>query len=493
MLDVNNTSGFFPLQRNGVVAIFTLATPEIQEQALAYSRDGGYTFEMYEGNPVIPSASNEFRDPKVIWYEDHWVMVVAFSQDFTVGVYTSLDLKDWTQASNFSHHGLLGLQYECPNLVQMPVQSPLDGSATNQTAWLLLLSINPGGPLGGSATQFFPGAFDGYTFTAVDSAARLTDFSTDNYAGQFFYNPPTSSAAVSIAWASNWDYAARVPTGPAEGWRSCMTLPRVNALRNVPSLGWTLVSTPYSLSTVLGPEIPANNSTNTDTDTLANKTLLNNGSIVVDYSHVPSNALYFSARMRGIPPQNATGTLNVTFSSPVSGEFLTAGFFVGNAQPRFFVSRAGVRGFGGDDVFWTTKFSAGSVVLPGDSASGDGENDGSGEVSGAWSVNGVVDRSILEIFINDGSQSGTTLFYADEPLTIVSIAVAGLAGSSSSSSTEATTTEIKILAVKSAWSSMQDPSSGLVWGNITVNRAADAAAACCWRGDEYQYEYAEEE
>ncbi|KAJ2990901.1 hypothetical protein NUW54_g8341 [Trametes sanguinea] len=97
----------------GVVRpIYTLNTPTAQVQEIAYSVDGGFTFTRYPGNPVIDSNSTQFRDPKVIWYEDHWVMVVAYSQEFAIGVYTSPDLKTWSHASNFTYHGLLGLQYE---------------------------------------------------------------------------------------------------------------------------------------------------------------------------------------------------------------------------------------------------------------------------------------------------------------------------------------------------------------------------------------------
>jgi beta-fructofuranosidase len=78
VIDVNNTSGFFPNQTNGVVAIYTLNTRQEQTQDIAYSFDGGYTFEIYDQNPVLSIGSNQFRDPKVIWYEDHWIMVLAY-------------------------------------------------------------------------------------------------------------------------------------------------------------------------------------------------------------------------------------------------------------------------------------------------------------------------------------------------------------------------------------------------------------------------------
>jgi beta-fructofuranosidase len=280
-----------------------------QQQAISYSFDGGYTFTSYEGNPVIPSTSSQFRDPKVIWYKDHWVLVLAYAQDFTVGFFTSPDLKNWTHASNFSHYGLLGLQYECPNLVEMPI----DG--TEDTMYVLQISINPGAPLGGSISQYFPGYFNGTTFEAVDGVARINDFGKDNYAAQFFYGVPAGSDAVSIGWASNWQYSQIVPTGPREGWRSSMSLPRRNYLTNITRVGWDMVSLPYDISPVLG-------------DVLASNSSLGNGTIFVDYSAVESNALYFAVNVTGINTTTISGsaTLNFTFRSPVSNEYLQGGF-----------------------------------------------------------------------------------------------------------------------------------------------------------------------
>ena len=91
VVDVNNTSGFFPNQTDGVVAIYTLNTPTKQVQEISYSTDGGYTFTAYEGNPVIDSNSTQFRDPNVFWHDttSKWVMAVAYAQEFAIGFYTS--------------------------------------------------------------------------------------------------------------------------------------------------------------------------------------------------------------------------------------------------------------------------------------------------------------------------------------------------------------------------------------------------------------------
>lgn len=204
VVDVNNTSGFFPSQDDGVVAIFTIDTAEpisLQTQNLAISKDGGYTFELFGGNPVLDIGSSQFRDPQVTWYNDHWVMVVSYASEYVIGVFTSKNLVAWEHASNFSHAGLLGIQYECPNLVEVPVEG------STETMHVLQISINPGAPLGGSISQYFPGSFDGYTFTPVDATARISDFGKDNYAGQFFSGLPAGSEAIQIAWASNWEYS----------------------------------------------------------------------------------------------------------------------------------------------------------------------------------------------------------------------------------------------------------------------------------------------
>lgn len=426
VIDVNNTSGFFPNQTNGVVAFYTIATYEpilLQSQGIAYSYDNGYTFTMYQGNPVLDLGLANFRDPKVIWYEDHWVMVVAYATDFVIGVFTSLNLIDWDHASNFSHHGLLGSAYECPNLVEVPVED-INGTSTDKTMWLLQISNNPGAPLGGSATQYFPGAFDGYTFTPIDGAVRFIDFSKDNYAGQFFYGTP-SGQAIAIDWASNWQYCQAVPTGPLQGWRSAMSLPRTIALRPVASTtGSTdlaFVSRPVSLDAVFGESLLAQQN-------------LTNSSIAIDFASVYSNAIYFSANTTGL---SASGTLNFTFSSPISGEYLQLGVFFGAEEP-VWVNRGGVRGF--DNPFFTNKFSTSTF-------------------GGVTSVSGVIDRSLFEVFVNDGEKSGTTSFFAEEPLTVLSVASAEVS--------QGVQVMVEVMALQSTWETNQE-GTGVVGSNISM-------------------------
>lgn len=429
IVDVNNTSGFFPHQNNGVVAIYTINTPTSQTQALSYSTDGGYTFQSYPGNPVLSDNSSQFRDPKVSWYAptQQWVMVVSYAQALTIGFFTSDNLKEWQHVSNFSHHGLLGDQYECPNLVEIPMEGQ------TEPMYVLAVSINPGAPIGGSITQYFPGSFNGTVFTPVDGAARISDFGKDNYAGQFFYGIPGDQNQISLAWTSNWQYSQVVPTGPLEGWRSSMSLPRVNYLKNITRVGYDLVSAPYDLSAV------------TDATALIDKSM-GNGSVDVSYSTVSSGALYFQINITNIPVVNITGTANFTFRSSRSGESLRAGYFLA-PDSAFFIDRGNVKGF--DNPFFTDKFSTSCPYNP--SAS-----------SLSWSVEGVIDRSILEVFINGGESSATVSFFPEQALDTIEITSSGL--------NPGVRVNAAVYGLNSAWASLED-ASGIVTGNITDYQA----------------------
>ena len=439
VIDVNNTSGFFPDQKDGVVAIYTLNTPKEQTQEIAYSRDGGYTFTKYSGNPVISIGSTQFRDPKVIWHRptQSWVLVIAYAQEFVIGFYTSPNLKDWTHASNFTKAGLLGIQYECPNLVEIPtlknvsIESPLDPSniAFTDPKFVLAISINPGAPLGGSITQYFPGDFNGTHFTPVDGAARIADFGKDNYAGQFFHNIPPTSPQISIAWASNWQYSQIVPTGQLENFRSAMSLPRYNVLANTERGPYTLVSLPYNLSPLYTSNRPLANTTKA------------NSSVIYDYSTtVPSGALYFSVNISSIPLVNTTGTANFTFLSSATGEYVRGGFFLGGDAP-FFVDRGHIRGF--DNPFFVDKFSVTNLV---------------NKDTQTFRLQGVIDRSILEVFLDNGLRSATSTFFPQGELDTVIIATKGL--------NPGVKVEIGIWGLKSAWKS-QANAHGTVEGNVT--------------------------
>ncbi len=253
VIDKNNTSGLGTEENPPMVAIYTYHDAEkaetgaidYQTQGIAYSTDRGRSWTKYQQNPVIPNPGIEdFRDPKVFWYaaQEKWVMTLAVSNH--VSFYSSPDLKSWTKESEFgqewgSHAGV----WECPDLFPITVEG------TEEEKWVLLLSINPGGPNEGSATQYFVGDFDGKTFTLDDAFQEdvrdengvWLDYGPDNYAGVTWANVSDDDGRrLFMGWMSNWHYGQEVPT---YAWRSAMTVPRTLELVNLP-VGLRVTSKP---------------------------------------------------------------------------------------------------------------------------------------------------------------------------------------------------------------------------------------------------------
>ena len=204
VVDKNNTAGF----GNGAIVAYYTSAGARQTQSMAYSLDGGQTFTKYAGNPVIVSDVPDFRDPHIFWNEEagFWNMVLASGQEMSI--YSSQDLKQWKHESNVGlTYGNHGGVWECPDLMKLPV----DG--TGEQKWMLICNINPGGPFGGSATQYFIGQFDGHQFVCEDQPeeTKWMDYGKDHYATVTFDNAP-DGRRVAIAWMSNWQYANQVPT-----------------------------------------------------------------------------------------------------------------------------------------------------------------------------------------------------------------------------------------------------------------------------------------
>ena len=179
------------------------------------------TFHVYEKNPII-AADKECRDPNMFLArkERQWILVLAgCTGKRKCGYNSSPDLKNWTKESSFGHgYGAQEGVWECPDLMELPVRG------TDRTKWVLICNINPGGPFGGSAAQYFVGDFDGKTFTC-DTKPEVTkwmDYGKDHYAAVSWSNTPEKRHTV-IAWMSNWQYANNVPT---KQFRSANTLPR---------------------------------------------------------------------------------------------------------------------------------------------------------------------------------------------------------------------------------------------------------------------------
>ena len=209
VVDKENTAGF---GKDAVVAFYTSAGAA-QTQSIAYSTDNGETFKKYVNNPILTSDVPDFRDPNVFWNEEvkQWILILAAGQQ--MNIYSSKTLKDWKYESSFGEgYGNHGGVWECPDLLKMGDK------------WVLICNINPGGPFGGSATQYFVGSFDGHKFTCESKpeVTKWMDYGKDHYATVSFSNAPDGRIVV-LPWMSNWQYANQVPT---QQFRSANGLPR---------------------------------------------------------------------------------------------------------------------------------------------------------------------------------------------------------------------------------------------------------------------------
>ncbi|MBC2662334.1 glycoside hydrolase family 32 protein [Novosphingobium flavum] len=275
-VDRTNSAGLAgELARQGskppLVALFTYHNEAVKQagglperQGLAYSTDSGETWLKYSGNPVLrPGAGQrDFRDPKLLWHGASKSWVVTLAAGDHVAFFGSSDLKTWHPLSRFStqHRPSDGV-WECPDLI------PIRVAGTSRTKWLLLHSVNPGGPNGGSATRYIVGDFDGTRFSPDPLFARAIardgprwlDWGRDNYAGVTWSGlPDDQDRVVLIGWMNNWDYADKVPT---VSWRGAMTLPRELTLHRDVRYGYVLRTAPVrelraleGESLVLGPQ-----------------------------------------------------------------------------------------------------------------------------------------------------------------------------------------------------------------------------------------------
>ena len=240
VVDKNNTTGFATKAGQiPMIAVYTAnITPDSskkensrQEQHIAYSLDKGRTWTKYSGNPVLDVQKKDFRDPKVFWYEKEkkWVMLVVLPQEHIVQFYSSKNLKHWEHLSDFGPAGDFKDIWECPDLLQVSIEDEPE-----RKKWVLINSQQ-------APMQYFVGEFDGTKFTNENPPDKIyrPDYGPDYYAGVTF-NLPADHKPVLIGWANNWSYANDIPTSP---WRGAMGLPRNLSLKKTDG-EWLLIQKP---------------------------------------------------------------------------------------------------------------------------------------------------------------------------------------------------------------------------------------------------------
>lgn len=375
-------AGIIPL-----VAVFTQHdtagehrhTLDFQRQSLAYSLDKGNSWTKYPGNPVLPNPGiADFRDPNVNWYAKgkKWVMALATKDRITF--YSSPDLKSWTKESDFGEDaGAHGGVWECPGLFPMTLKV----REMVRSYWVLLVSNNPGGPNGGSGTQYFIGQWDGHVFKPVDTVTRWIDYGPDDYAGAVWNN--TGRRRLFLGWMSNWEYANQLPTA---AWRNAMTIPRNLFLQE-------------SRSKILLASEPAQELY------ALTKRKVELRHIVVDSSTSLTGILKDTAGRYILDVEGpADGSVAFVFSDAL-GEQLVFGYNAVKDQYYLDRSRAGRSdfhpGFGG--LYTAPRLTS----------------------SGNLNLQFVMDRSSLEVFADDGLTAMTSIFFSQQPLTRVRVNTTG--------------------------------------------------------------------
>ena len=216
VIDHDNTAGF---GHDAMVAIYTAAdhAAQRQTQCLAFSTDQGMHWTRYAGNPVLDLGLADFRDPNVFWHDAsaRWIMAVVLSTENRAAIYTSPDLRHWTLASHIATDGAPGHLWECPLLIELPVEN------SNATRWLFKVDVLSGAP--GSGALYATGTFDGIRFLA-DGPWQVVDHGCDFYAAIAWHGPRDGAGRpVWIGWMGNHAVQAHLPL---QGWRGAMSVPR---------------------------------------------------------------------------------------------------------------------------------------------------------------------------------------------------------------------------------------------------------------------------
>jgi levanase len=392
VVDQDNTAGF---GKGAVVAVMTQQDKGVQRQSLFYSTDKGYTFKAADGNPVMDNPGKEhWRDPKIIRDEARGQWVMALAEGEKIGLYTSRDLKDWRYASGFERKGMGIL--ECPDLFQLDA----DGDPAKRT-WVLAASANGTAEGRTTGVAYWTGTFDGTTFTPADDKHQWLDAGADFYAAVTWDDPrlPENERMASrhaIGWLNNWTYARQLPTTDWQGGADSIVRDiRLNTVQGRP----TLVSTPT----------PALSALDGEAKTADSRALTPEGA-----GSLPA-------------PAGGAYRLDVTLERAAGDDGTEALLKLGNGGSDF--ATVGYNFEAG--TAWVSR----AAVVPGADALGpvftDRRNaqspprNGSAPGRGSVDLTIFVDYSSVEVFVNGGEQTLTSVVLPRSGQPAVSAATAG--------------------------------------------------------------------
>lgn len=228
----------------------------IETQNMAVS-DDGKTFTKLDANPVlyVPAdagdiSGNDFRDPKV-WAHGgkYYAVVGSRNKAETVGqalLFESVDMKHWAFKSIMAQsEGNQGDMWECPNFAEIDGRDVLILSPMNIKAeGKKFLNLQQSGYMLGEM-NYDTGIFTHGEFDMLDAGF-------DFYAPQILQAP--DGRCIMVAWLDMWQTPM---LEQADGWSGQMTVPRELHIRD-----GKIVSTPVKeLQALRGKKVSYDNLT----------------------------------------------------------------------------------------------------------------------------------------------------------------------------------------------------------------------------------------
>ena len=194
-------------------------------QFLAFSTDGGRTFTLFPGCPVIPTEEGKsWRDPRLFSDPEGGFGIAVYETDGTgncVSFYHSDDLRRWERTSRAED------LYECPDLFPL---TPVGGG---EPRWVLY----------GADGMVRVGLFSHGVFTQT-GGKRPLDYGLCTYAGQTWNGLDDSAGRTHISWLRD-EKLSWTETDSFRGmpFSQQMTVPCLLRLVNAPD-GYRVTRTP---------------------------------------------------------------------------------------------------------------------------------------------------------------------------------------------------------------------------------------------------------
>ena len=210
IIDEKNLLNLQTGEQKTIVLFYTAAggTSALSEggkfaQHIAFSTDGGMTFQKYEKNPIIAHIEGVNRDPKVVYHKqtDQYIMALYLAAN-RFALFSSSNLTNWVKLQEISLPG----DAECPDFY--PVA--LDGDESN-IKWVFT----------GASDKYIVGSFDGRIFRQ-ETPVQSLHHGSRCYASQSWFNTP-DNRRIRIAWDRN--------DIPAKTFNQAMTFPCEMSLR----------------------------------------------------------------------------------------------------------------------------------------------------------------------------------------------------------------------------------------------------------------------